>query len=138
MPLHTLQFTDPINSSVTVGDHVFYVQGMVNSSQGTLPTNSFEEGYLNNAYYFGQIYSISNPNAINGIPTVNVNVALVPNTQTPLSSAPTVDDYVFYLKDSVVDQGDIKGYYASVKLKNNSNDKVELFALSANIEESSK
>ena len=109
MPLQVLQFSFEINSSVNVGDHVFYIPGMVNSSQGSLPSNYFDEGYLNNAYYFGKIYSISNQDAVNGTPSI-----------------------------TVVDQDDLKGYYASVKLKNNSKDKAELFALSANIEESSK
>jgi len=137
MPLQVLQFSFEINSSVNVGDHVFYIPGMVNSSQGSLPSNYFDEGYLNNAYYFGKIYSISNQDAVNGTPSITVDVFTDSNNVQVVSN-PAAGDWVFYLKDTVVDQDDLKGYYASVKLKNNSKDKAELFALSANIEESSK
>ena len=43
-----------------------------------------------------------------------------------------------FSKDNTINLGDVSGYYAEVKLENNSTEKIELFAVSSEISESSK
>lgn len=51
---------------------------------------------------------------------------------------PTVNDYIFFTKDNEVNLSSLKGYYAEVKFKNDSNVKSELFQVGLSVNESSK
>ena len=51
---------------------------------------------------------------------------------------PNGGDYVFFMKNNLVEQSSISGYYNSITLTNNSKKRAELFAVSCNIGESSK
>ena len=52
-----------------------------------------------------------------------------------LSLVPAI---IFFSKDRRVNENDAKGYYGEFTFKNNSRDKVELFATACQISESSK
>tara|TARA_R100001443_G_scaffold25472_2_gene38349 strand:+ start:12985 stop:13314 length:330 start_codon:yes stop_codon:yes gene_type:complete len=56
---------------------------------------------------------------------------------TPLSS-PNVNDFIMFSKNTSVNNSSLLGYYAEVKLTNNSRDKAELFTLGSEVIESSK
>ena len=47
-------------------------------------------------------------------------------------------DYIFFMKNNLVEQSSLVGYYNSVLLKNDSKERAELFAVSCNVVESSK
>ena len=51
---------------------------------------------------------------------------------------PDGGDYVFFMKNNLVEQSSITGYYNSVTLMNNSKTRAELFAVACNIDQSSK
>ena len=123
-----LILSHPIDSQVGVGDIVWYIPSALLSTPDGSLIYDVKVGDLNNVTKFGNIQSISglyqNPSVV---VTYDDNISI-----------PAVTDYIFFSKDERVNKSDIKGYYASVKLKNNSKEKAELFALSANIEESSK
>jgi len=51
---------------------------------------------------------------------------------------PTPGDYVLFAKSNLVNQSSLIGYFAEVKLENNSTSKVELFSIGAEVTESSK
>jgi hypothetical protein len=55
-----------------------------------------------------------------------------------ISTIPSEQDYVFFVKNQVINKTSLKGYYADVKLENNSRDKIEIFSLNSEITESSK
>ena len=55
-----------------------------------------------------------------------------------ISTIPSEQDYVFFVKNQVVNKASLKGYFADVKLENNSKDKIEIFSLNSEITESSK
>ena len=51
---------------------------------------------------------------------------------------PSTNDYIFFSKNQVVNTSSLLGYYADVKLENNSKNKVEIFSINSEITESSK
>ena len=51
---------------------------------------------------------------------------------------PTASDFIFFSKDNTVNMASLLGYYGSVKFKNNSTTKAEMFATSCEVVESSK
>jgi hypothetical protein len=50
----------------------------------------------------------------------------------------SADSFITFCKDSSANTSGLKGYYASVKMRNNSEGRAELFAISSDITESSK
>ncbi len=62
------------------------------------------------------------------------------NTITVDSSGtlPLEDDYIFFVKNQVINMSGLSGYYADAKFENNSKIKAELFAVSSEVTESSK
>ena len=47
-------------------------------------------------------------------------------------------DYFFFVKDNNVNDSGVLGYYSQVKIENDSTEKAELFAVGAEVFESSK
>ena len=56
---------------------------------------------------------------------------------SPLTSVDP-DDFIMFNKDNKVNKNSLVGYYAEVKLENNSSSKAELFSIGSEITESSK
>ena len=148
MPTIYVSFSHEIESQVAIGDYAYYISGgLTPSSVSLAPGNALtasnpnintlfncQEGQLSNAIRFGRVKSFQNSTSFPNLTVVyGVNIYTDGSTTTP-----QVSDYVFFSKNNYIEQGSVKGYYASVKLKNNSNEYAELFTLSANIEESSK
>ena len=55
-----------------------------------------------------------------------------------VTNTPSVDDLIMFSKDPIVNNSSLLGYYAEVKLLNDSTEKAELFALGSEITQSSK
>ena len=55
-----------------------------------------------------------------------------------ISAIPSVQNYVFFVKNQVVNKTSLKGYYANVKFENNSKRDAEIFSVGSEITESSK
>lgn len=55
-----------------------------------------------------------------------------------IQAIPQADDFIFFAKNRTVEQSSVKGYYNSVTLQCNAKNKAELFAVSCEINESSK
>ena len=112
-------------SSMQVGDLVFYVT----------PTlfGGFQTADLSQVVTIGTINSITLPSASTlGNQTV---VACNISSDTP---APTQTDFIFFAKNNVVEASSLLGYFGSVKFKNNSKKKAELFSVACEISPSSK
>jgi len=141
MPLQFINFNHPVNENVLIGDKVFYIPGGLNNLQNYALVSQTEieqfgydvqHGDLANAVFFGYVKEI---NILYSNFAYQNNIQVFYETGT---TPPAVGDYIFFAQNNSAVQSDIKGYYASVKLKNNSKTKAELFVLSADIEESSK
>ena len=53
-------------------------------------------------------------------------------------NAPSANDFLMFSKDARINTSSLKGYFADVTLINDSSDKIELFAISSDVTESSK
>lgn len=105
------------NTSVQIGDQAYYVH-----ADGLTSFSNQATGY--NPQLIGAIANI-------GSNTITVNVDMGSN-DIPNGS------YIMFAKDNRANSGSLKGYYASVKMRNDSVDKAELFAVSSEVTESSK
>ena len=128
MPIATITFQQPINSSLQKGDIVYY------SSTDTAPYSIIETTVTSNIVKLGSVFSITaDP------PTVHVNYDDDPgNIGNATVFPPSIYDYVMFEKDKQVNSSSLVGYYADIKLTNNSKKKIELFSLGSEVTESSK
>ena len=117
----TLKFEQPLNSSLQVGDTVWYTNtsqaGGYSSadSSGVIRLGIVEE--INNQYNFHQI-KVSN-NVIDYYPALT-------------------NAFIMFSKTNSVNLANLNGYYAKAKFENNSSEKAELFAVNSEVLESSK
>ena len=106
------------NTSIQVKDYAYYVDN-VNTVTG------------------GFQVSDEIPKPIGIITSIGGNFIVI---ETPLcdTNKPSSNDFIMFQKDRVVNNTSLLGYFAEVKLINNSTEKAELFALSSEISPSSK
>jgi|TARA_R110000824_G_scaffold401188_1_gene611213 hypothetical protein len=110
-----IQLTEKIdNASLQVGDHAYYIDAyLLENFEGQLASSS--------PVHLGEITDITSN-------TIKVEAFL----SVPIGS------YIMFAKDNRVNGGSLKGYYASVKMRNADIKKAELFAISSEVTESSK
>ena len=119
MPLQQIKLNfDSMNVSAQVGDIIYY-------SFNALAKGGFSHTILPDTKKLGPIVEI-NGNSI----TVEYDNSIV----TP----PPSDSFISFVKDKKVNTTSLVGYYAEVKLVNNSTDKVELFSVGSEISQSSE
>ena len=126
MATTTLTFANKINESAQVGDTAYYV---TTSAQGGFTTSlNVSTPTTENIYV-----------AIGTIKSINAaRLIMVCNTSLTTSQIPTTSHFIFFSKDNIANMSSALGYYAEVKLSNNSTEKAELFALNSEITASSK
>ena len=81
-------------------------------------------------------YAQNSPVKIGEISKVEYNNLYIKNMIT--DNAPQTGDLIMFAKNKTVNKSGIKGYYAKVKLENNSDELVELFSIASEISPSSK
>ena len=122
MPSITIIFSNPINVSVQVKDTAYYTDNV--TSLGTHNHSNY-----NNIIQIGDIISINR----------TTNTIICDWDPNPSGSLyPTNGDFIMFSKDNKTNLSSLLGYYAEVKLVNNSPDEAELFSVGADIFESSK
>ncbi len=113
------------NNSIQVGDTAYFItpttDETIDSVTSTLP-NGFIVQDNNSMKEIGKIKKITTD-------TIHID--------NP-TNIPSSDDFIMFSKIKSVNNSSLLGYYAEVKLNNNSMDKVELFSLSSEIAVSSK
>ena len=117
MPTTTINFNEDINISAQIGDIAYYV----------VPTavGGYKVENVDQIVEVGPITQINHSdNSI--VCDANLN--------------PPVDSFIMFRKDPSINTSGINGYYAEVKMINNNSqrDKIELFAVASEIDESSK
>ena len=112
----TLTFSNPLNTSVQIGDTVYYLQ--------TLSTSGgFDTGLHSDLIEIGIITAISGTTITVG----NAVVGEVPGTP-----------FILFSKDNKANLSSILGYYAEIKFTNTSAVTSELFSVGVDTFESSK
>ena len=75
----------------------------------------------------------SDPEIIGKISAIGKNFIIVPT-----NPGVTADDFIMFSKNKAVNNSSLLGYYAEVKLSNDSTGKVELFSIGSEVTQSSK
>jgi len=140
MPTITFTYQTPnkINISAQVGDTVYYTPttyigddyGDTHSAASGLGfVTSLKTDYITENTYVN----------VGTIKSIDANrLVMIVNTSLLANQLPTTSDFIFFSKDNIANMSTPLGYYASVKLKNNSITESELFNVSVDVFESSK
>jgi len=116
-----LFFTEQLNISVQKGDFVFATP-LTSQSSYDVPNITF-----------------SGSNVFIGIvDTVDRAQKSIRVDNSSTNSVPASGDYIAFAKDNQTNANSLKGYYAETTFTNNSKQKAELFAVGAEIQQSSK
>ena len=113
-----LNFKYPLNASCQVGDTAYYI-----------PTNQLVGGFKthaasSNITKIGSITKIEelDTNGNGNLDMVNVTCSIPINVVTP-----SINDFILFSKNRVVNESSIVGYYSALKFENNSKQPAELF-----------
>lgn len=118
MPLATLTFNDPVNSSLQVGDAIHYTAMSTVPNSNILTSTSLVD--------FGIVSSIS------------VDLLIITVIYPNGVALPAANDYIMFEKNKQVNTSGLKGYYADIKFVNNSRTEAKLFSIGSEVSESSK
>jgi len=116
-----INFAEPINVSVQIGDIAWYIPNIAIQSNG-VPGNMYSTASSSSALMIGVIEDIT---------TLSITINTVVNT-------PTIGSFIMFSKNNEVNKSNLIGYYAKVTMVNKRKDKVHLFSVSTEITESSK
>lgn len=133
-----LEFQNVINVSTQVGDTAFYAP--IHTIGST--SDAYNTAKTVDTIALGKITEIINPDLFDGgIATIRVLCDLVdPITNIPLPGVapPPIGSFIMFGKNKKVNTNSLLGYYAEVKFVNDSTEKVEMFSVGAEVQESSK
>jgi hypothetical protein len=115
----TITIGNSLNESLSVNDTAYYVSL---ASSGGFSSSS------------GSITQLGNIDAIN----TSTNTITVDVGSTTIGANDLDDKMLLFSKDAAVNTSGLTGYYASVKMKNDSTTESELFAVSSEVVQSSK
>jgi len=128
MPTAIITFNEPVNSSLQLGDIVYY------SPRTQVPNSNFQPVLTSSIVKLGSVIGIL-VDPIRVLVQYNDDPG---NTGNTTVFPPAANDYIMFEKDKQVNSSSIIGYYADVKLLNNSKKKIELFSMGSEVAESSK
>ena len=112
MPTTDLTFPNDINVSVQIGDIIYYTPTTLNGVHNTA----------------GTIVELGTVIAINGN-TITVDY---------IAALPQPGDFIMFAKDRSVNMSSLLGYFAKFRIRNNSQDKAEMYSIAVDVVESSK
>ena len=114
----TINFTGNINNdSLQIGDMAYFVPDPAATALG-----GFDQ-------------STNTPTLIGPITAITANSIDVDETG---NTAPVSADFIMFAKDSRINLSGLVGYYAEIEIKNNSNEKIEMFSIASEVTLSSK
>ena len=112
MPTTDLTFPNDINVSVQIGDIIYYTPTTLNGIHNTA----------------GTIIELGFVTAINGN-TITVDY---------IAALPQPGDFIMFAKDRSTNMSSLLGYFAKFRIRNNSQDKAEMYSIAVDVIESSK
>ena len=119
MAVLTLTFSSGLNTDVQVGDTAYYV------ATTTSGTGGFTSSANNSIVEIGTVAS------------TNFSTNVMTITTTLPDNEVTTSHFILFSKDNAINMSSILGYYAEVKMVNNSTSQAELFQVSTDVFESS-
>tara|TARA_A100001201_G_C3967951_1_gene164698 strand:- start:69 stop:458 length:390 start_codon:yes stop_codon:yes gene_type:complete len=124
----TIQIPRNQYPSLQVGDIVYF-----KSADNLNVVDGFQQ-FGPGSIELGDLQSINNTTSLDDGTQTTTLVINVTNTNT----TPSINDFLFFVKDNRVNITSLLGYFAKMKFENDANSKVELFSISTEINESSK
>lgn len=128
----TLQFINDVdNDSLQIGDMIYF--------QTPTPLGGFNQ-QLNAPIFVGPVVDIFNAVGVS-ISSQDWNppmFSMEVDNINPGGTIPSVNDFIMFNKECSINMSGLVGYFAEVKIKNNSREKAEIFCLSSEITQSSK
>ena len=123
----TLNFDHEINTSVQIGDNVYF--------SNPQPGGGFDVvNDVNPPVHAGTVYSIASPFEME-VYSEYEDFSLLPSVPYNI---PGSGSYISFSKDGVVNQNELIGYYALVRLVNDSKTEAKLFSVATEVTENSK
>ena len=112
-------------------------------------TINFIGGINNDSLQIGDMAYFVDPSPLGGfnqsvdVPTLIGSIEAITSTsidvdETIGSGTPGPNDFIMFAKDTSINLSGLVGYYAEVKINNNSTDKAEMFSIASEITISSK
>ena len=120
MPTTDLTFPNDINVSVQIGDIIYYTPTSLTGIHDT----AIIDPITGNAI----IVELGFVTAINGN-TITVDY---------IAALPQPGDFIMFAKDRSVNMSSLLGYFAKFRIRNNSQDKAEMYSIAVDVIESSK
>ena len=117
-----LTFQTPINESVQVGDIVFAISNFTQAG-------GFQHNSLSNAREIGHIKIINNRDGLLDQSTDPIEIHVEQTTSATVNPG----DFIMFSKNKAANTSGVVGYYASVKMVNDSSKEIELFSVGSDI-----
>lgn len=125
MATWTVQISRDQYPSLQVGDKVYATTSLSNAG-------GFDQG--SSPQLLGELESINNTTSLDdGTKTTTLVIGSVNSNANP-----SINDFLFFIKDATVNMSSLLGYFAKMQFKNTDRKKAELFTVSTEIDESSK
>ena len=124
----TIQIPRDQYPSLQVGDIVYF-----KNADNLNVVDGFQQ-FGTSAIKLGDLQSANNTTSLDDGTQTTTLVINVTNTNT----TPSINDFLFFVKDNRANITSLLGYFAKMKFENDANSKVELFSISTEINESSK
>ena len=155
MPIVQIEFRNPLNTSVQVGDTAYFINPIpvgVSQNRNPLPntTTPHQTGGQEDIIKIGEIKTTGpSVNTFQCAPT-GVNVACMKcdmpqdlynahfNTGCLSANCLAANSFIMFSKDNKANTSSMLGYYASAQFTNDSTEEAELFDVGVDIFESSK
>lgn len=137
MILKTLTFSSEINSSLQVGDKVYY--SPIAAPAGGSQFQNIASNQSANIIKFGIVVELfPHGNALAAPPIPPNSIVVVYDAGSGVVP-PQLNDYIMFGKDKEVNSSSLIGYYAEVTFKNSAaTGEIELFSIGSEVSESSK
>ena len=129
MPDIYIKFQKVKQLSLQISDIAYYASTPSDNTDTMATSGGFTTASQNDLIVIGPVTNIDQSSLTTTIITCDIDADTPP---------PTTKNFILFAKDNIVNTTSLLGYYGSVKFKNSSREKAELFSVGCEINESSK
>ena len=143
MALVDLEFEQPLNVSLQIGDSAYYVDTSAAYTSSQSSASGVSGGVQvsqnsTNPEYIGIVEAVSNTRNLPPYTATNLAPSITIDTLLPASTFHNHAAFIFFSKDNKANLSSILGYYADIKFKNDSKEYAEVYSVGVDTFNSSK
>ena len=143
MALVDLEFEQPLNVSLQIGDSAYYVDTSAAYTSSQSSASGVSGGVQvsqnsTNPDYIGIVQAISNARNLPPYTIANPAPTITVDTTLPASVFHNHSAFIFFSKDNKANLSSILGYYADIQFKNDSKQYAEVYSVGVDTFNSSK